>query len=450
MDKKENEEKPKLTKEQREKMKKYAIFALMCAICAGALWFIFAPSGDKKAKLKAQSGFNTDIPMPKDAGLTDDKREAYEKEKVKETQAARMRSLSDFSELLGGDASKTKKDENLSLTDDVTASSARSKVGAAAPKPTPVQKSVNAYRDVNRTLSNFYETPKNDPEKEELKRQIEALKSKADESENRKKAVDEQMDVMEKSFKMAAKYMPGMTSTTGTGALPIDSVGQQERKTGNTASKSTAKTAVTPVTALRESSVSCLTPEMSNIEFMETYSKPRNMSFLTAGIESNTTVEKNTVSACISDNQTVMDGQNVRLRLLEPIKAGKMTISANTYLSGLAKLQGERLQITVYSVEYTGQILPVMLSVYDLDGQSGIFIPDTKEINAVKTIAANMGANSGTSINLSRSAGSQILSDLGRNAIQGVSQFFSKKMQEVKVSLKAGYKVYLVAGKIEN
>ena len=115
MDKKENEEKPKLTKEQKEKMKKYAIFALMCAICAGALWFIFAPSSDKKAKLKAQSGFNTDIPMPKDAGLTDDKREAYEKEKVKETQDARMRSLSDFSELLGGDASKTKKDENLSL-----------------------------------------------------------------------------------------------------------------------------------------------------------------------------------------------------------------------------------------------------------------------------------------------------------------------------------------------
>jgi len=447
MDKKENEEKPKLTKEQREKMKKYAIFALMCAICAGALWFIFAPPGDKKAKLKAQQGFNTDIPMPKDEGLADDKREAYEKEKVKQTQAARMRSLSDFSQLLGGDALKTKKDENLSLSDDVTASSARSKAGAAAPKPTPVQKSVNAYKDVNRTLSNFYETPKTDPEKEELKRQVEALKSKADESENRKKAVDEQMDVMEKSFKMAAKYMPGMTNTigtTGAGALPFDSLGQQERKQGNTASKSTTKTAVTPVTTLRESYVSCLTPAMSSAEFMETYGKLRNLSFLTAGTDDNTTVERNTVSACISDNQTVMDGQSVRLRLLEPVKAGKMTVPANTCLSGLAKLQGERLQITVYSVEYTGQILPVMLSVYDLDGQAGVFIPDTKEINAVKTIAANMGANSGTSINLSRSAGSQILSDLGRNAIQGVSQFFSKKMQEVKVSLKAGYRVYLV------
>jgi len=449
MGNKENEEKPKLTKEQREKMKKYAIFALMCAICAGALWFIFAPSSDKKAKLKAQSGFNTDIPMPKDAGLTDDKREAYEKEQVKQTQTERMRSLSDFSKLLGGDNSTKQKDDLSSLKDETASPSAHSKVGAAAPKPTPVQKSVNAYRDVNRSLGNFYETPKIDPEKEDLKRQVEDLKSQMAKPDKGKNDIDNQMAIMEKSYQLAAKYMPGAMGTTGASTLPTDTSHSQGGKTANGKSNISGKTPVVPVTNIRDETISCLMPEMSNAEFMDTYSKERNLGFLTAAGSINAEVVKNTISAKIENNQTVMDGDNVRLRLLEPVQAGKVTVPPLTLLSGIAKIQGERLFINVYSIESTGQILPVTLSVYDLDGQSGIFIPDTKEINAVKEIAANMGTNSGTSINLSRSAGSQILSDLGRNAIQGVSQFFSKKMREVKVSLKAGYKVFLVSDKID-
>jgi hypothetical protein len=68
-----------------------------------------------------------------------------------------------------------------------------------------------------------------------------------------------------------------------------------------------------------------------------------------------------------------------------------------------------------------------------------------QELNAVKEIAANMGTSAGTSINLSNDAGEQFVADMGRNLIQGVSQFTSKKLREVKVHLKAGYKVYLLS-----
>jgi hypothetical protein len=34
---------------------------------------------------------------------------------------------------------------------------------------------------------------------------------------------------------------------------------------------------------------------------------------------------------------------------------------------------------------------------------------------------------------------------MGRNLIQGVSQFTAKKLREVKVHLKAGYRLYLVS-----
>ena len=60
-----------------------------------------------------------------------------------------------------------------------------------------------------------------------------------------------------------------------------------------------------------------------------------------------------------------------------------------------------------------------------------------------REIAANMGAGMGSSITITDDAGSQLLSDRGRSAIQGVSQYVSKKMRSVKVTLKAGYSVLL-------
>ena len=154
--------------------------------------------------------------------------------------------------------------------------------------------------------------------------------------------------------------------------------------------------------------------------------------------------EKNTIRACIHDNQTVMDGQAVRLRLLEPMRAGETVIPQNALVTGMGKIQGERLGIFITSLEYRGMIIPVELTVVDGDGQEGIFIPGSMEIDAIREIAANLGGNLGTTINLNQqSAGDQLLTDLGKGAIQGTSQYIAKKMRTVKVHLKAGYNLML-------
>ena len=102
------------------------------------------------------------------------------------------------------------------------------------------------------------------------------------------------------------------------------------------------------------------------------------------------------------------------------------------------------LHVNILQVEYGGTIIPVKLAVYDNDGQEGIFIPGSMEANAVKEVAANLGQNLGTSISITnQSAGDQLLSELGRGAIQGVSQYISKKMREEKVHLKSGYGLML-------
>ena len=66
------------------------------------------------------------------------------------------------------------------------------------------------------------------------------------------------------------------------------------------------------------------------------------------------------------------------------------------------------------------------------------------EANAVKEVAANMGQNLGTSISITnQSAKDQLLSELGRGAIQGVSQYITKKLRKEKVHLKSGYTLML-------
>ena len=142
-------------------------------------------------------------------------------------------------------------------------------------------------------------------------------------------------------------------------------------------------------------------------------------------------------------DQTVTDGQTVRLRLLEPMRVSGRTIPRNTTLVGTARLQGERLEIGIGSLEHQGNIIPVELEVYDSDGQAGIFVPGSMETDAAKEIGANMGSSLGSSINISTDAGAQLASDLGKGVIQGVSQYISKRMRTVRVHLKSGYRVLL-------
>ena len=434
-----NDGNPKLTNEQKQQMKKYAVFALMFVVFGVCLWLIFAPSEEDKAKEEAKAGYNSEIPMPKEEGIIGDKKSAYEQDQIKQRQADRMRSLNDFSQLLSEETGKPS--TGLTL---IGEEPDEPKASSGGNKANPIQNSVSAYRDINRNLGSFYETPREDPEKKRLAEELEELKARLDEKDNRQNAVDEQMVLMEKSFQMASKYMP-QTTQQGQSPFPVQNTEEQVivANAQSTRSNTSGKTAVTPISQVRERTVSALQQNLPDKDFMEAYSKPRNLGFINATAEAQAQI-KNTITACIHDDQTILDGQSVRLRLLEAMNAGNIQIPRNTIITGMGKVQGERLGISIVSLEYEGAIIPVQISIYDTDGQQGIFIPGSMEMNAAKEIAANMGTSAGTSISLTSDAGEQFAADMGRNLIQGASQFFSKKMREVKVNLKAGYKVFLL------
>lgn len=430
--KEEEKSKRELTPQQIQQRKKMLVYPLMGLVFLGAMYLIFAPSEKDEAKVENVGGFNADIPQPKGDGIISDKKTAYEQEQMENKQVDKMRSLQDFAFSLG---EENEKGENLTLIDDAPAGKPKTAVidfGAGAPNNSrsSIQSSAAAYRDMNRQLGSFYETTKEDKEKEELKRQVEELTAQLDAKESGAGSMDEQVALMEKSYELAAKYMNG---------------GQPEQVAQITPSAPVqSKGNATPVKSVSDRTVSGLQQPMSNSEFIAEYSKPRNYGFNTA-VGSGYSMGKNTIRACVHNDQTLMDGQTVKLRLLEPLQAGNVIVPKNSLVSGSAKVQGERLDILVSSLEYAGNIIPVELAVYDSDGQKGLSVPSSLEQEAAKEAMANIGAGLGTSISFAQSAGQQVAMDITRGLMQGGSQYLAKKFRTVKVHLKANYQVMLYA-----
>lgn len=424
-------EQPRISSEQKQKLKKYAVFALMAIVFAGCIWLIFAPSDADKAKEQEGIGLNADIPDPDGGGLISDKKDAYEQEQMQNKQKDRMQSLQGYMDILE-EETKDKQQVTLSLVDEPEQQSIQQQ-----DKKAPISNSFTAYKDINKTLGSFYEKPKTDPEKEELKKKLEELESRMEEKESAKSAMDEQLLLMEKSYEMAAKYLPQGQQDNNTKSL------SKRISNGTVKNSNNGKTKVAPIRQIQNQTVSALSQRLSDEDYFLMYDQPRNTSFNTMGGETGVS-QKNTISAVVHDDQTVINGQTTRLRLTEPLMAGTILIPENTIVTGVAKIQGERLDIQISSIEYQGTIISVEMSTYDSDGQRGIYIPGSLEMNAAKEIIANMGNSVGTSFTMTESTGAQLTSDLTKGAIQGLSAYMQKKIKEVKVTLKSGYKVMLM------
>ena len=415
--KKEDKPKRELTPQQVQQRRKMIVFPLMFLAFAGCMYLIFAPSGKEDVNVESVGGFNADIPLPAEDGIIADKQKAYEQAMISRRQQEKIQSLQDFGFTGNDEAEEPQAEIDLMPEED-----AKPQRGGGA-------SSAYAYRDINRQLSTFYETPPVDEEKEELKRQVAELTDRLKQQQNATPTADDQMALLEKSYELAAKYMNGGQGQVA--QVPV--TGGIDRKPDAVA-----------VQAIRETTVSGLQQPMSDADFIRAYSQPRNYGFNTA-VGTGYAMGRNTIAACIHQDQTLTDGQAVKLRLLEPMQAGNIVVPKNTLVAGTAKVQGERLDILVSSIEYAGNIIPVELAVFDTDGQKGLSVPSSMEQEAFNEAMANIGSGLGTSISFAQSAGQQVAMDVTRGLLQGTSGYLAKKFRTVKVKLKAGYRVMLYA-----
>lgn len=380
------------TPAERERLKKIAVYTVLCLSCLICIWLIFAPSGDDEAKAGKA---NMELPDQTSEGMPETKMKAYEQ--------------------ADANADKAKQDSTINAV------SLRLDTVADQPSQTEVdniQNSAAAYQAAQASLEDFYipETSQAEMQVAELQERIAELEMQQSMPDYSQKSPNE-MELLERSYQLAAQYM-GNGSGNGTPQPPVS---QGEKK---------GKRDVQPVAQVARNVVSTL----GNVQTVRGFS---------TSVGTMRAVSKNTIAAVVAGDQTIANGQPVRLRLTEPMWVGTQLIPRNTVVTGSGRLNGERLEIDITSIESEGSVYEVELQVFDTDGQEGINIPNSMESDALKEIGANMGSTVASSINISTDAGAQIVSDVGRGLLNGVSQYLTKKVREVKVKLKANYRVML-------
>ena len=409
-----------MDKKQQEQLRKGLVFGGLGLLCALSLWFIFAPSD--KDKGAEQEGLK-DIPEATVRQLTDNKLKSYE--------------LGDKS------ASESETQAEIGRLSDYFAEEPTSLDAQGQSSSTKIEGSLQRYEENKRLLSSFYATDPNAEERDALRAENEDLREALRKKESEEDDEEEkQLRLMERSYQMASKYLPKG------GELPAKAfLRAEERTIVEPEAESALQEPRMEILAEPKHMVSSLAQPMADSTFMQEYgSKVRHLGFHSA-LAQTSSIQRNTLPVVVDHTTILREGDYVALRLLESAHIGELRIPRQSLLIAQAKLGGNRLHLLVKSLEIGGHIIPVKLSAYDLDGQEGIYIPGAEQVSALKEVGANIGGSVGTSFTFASSAKDQIISEAARGVMQGASQLLQKKLRTLQVTLKGGYRLFLVSSK---
>ena len=311
---------------ERQKMKKYLLVIPGAAIIfLGSMWLIFGSymSDDGAEKGKA----NMELPDGDSDKLQGNKLKALAEAEMQKEKARQDSILS---------AASVRQDSVPTDT-------------MAASEPSPIEQSAMQYQEVQASLDDFFVPENSDAVRmAELQERIDELEAQ-NAMAAQQAAQPDQMELLERSYQLAAQYMGNGNAVNPAPAQTVEEKGKRN---------------VQPVAQVKRNVVSTLSSSAAGRGF-------------NTSVGAKASTQKNTIVAVVAGNQSVTDGQTVRLRIVEPMWIGNRLVPRNTAVVGAARLQGERLEIAVSSVGCDGSVYEVELTVYDTDGQEGINIPNS-------------------------------------------------------------------------
>lgn len=257
----EKEKKP--GRKAADKLKFYGVAAVLSLLCAGFIWFIFKP--DATETVEGTAGINTTIPDAIAPETMADKQKAYELEEMKRRRQEKVRTLQD----VAGDYLMPDTTDGLKPEEDV-------------PKADAIRESREKQRQISRQITSFYQEPKENPRVSDLERQVKELNEKLERERNGQ----DPLELMEKSYEMAARYFPGQTGGQ------VKSI-QPGGPSGNPAAIAAGRATENVVSSL------AAPPAPDTI--------PRNYGFATA-VGAGQPAGANTIRACVAEDQTVSTG----------------------------------------------------------------------------------------------------------------------------------------------
>ena len=404
---------------RKEQLQRTLVFTGLGLLFTLSIWFIFKPSADGQSA--AAQGLNKDVPQASPDELPTSKLKAYELGRDEEAEGRKNQLLGTLADYFNREGE------------------AKAEPEPSEEVPAAIGRSIDKYEETARELESFYDLPAvEDDESDDVKRELNALRAELGALKEEKAQANgevDQLELLEKSYQMAAKYLPsGNASTSPT----------PERSTTKPPASELPAAELSPE---RETVVSSLDQPISDSTFIAEYGyKERNMGFRSVG-KTAPSIARNTLSVVVDRTTTIRQGDFLRLRLAESARIEGMTLPPNTVLIAQSTIDGNRMKLHVTSVEHAGRILAVKLSAFDLDGQEGLAIPGSEEVSALKEVGAGVGGTIGTSFTFASSAKDQLIAEAARGVMQGASQLLQKKLRTIKVTVKSGHRLFLVQAK---
>lgn len=151
------------------------------------------------------------------------------------------------------------------------------------------------------------------------------------------------------------------------------------------------------------------------------------------------------IKAIIDENITGYAGSRLRIRLLEDIKIGSKLLKKNNYLYAIITgFADQRVKLQVVTVMYENNILPIKLSIYDVDGMEGLYVPSSQfrefskelgdaTVQGVSTNSTNGGEDQ-----------SQFFTSMAQRLFQSASTALSKIIRMNKAKMKYNSHIFLV------
>ena len=401
---------------RKEQLQRTLVFLGLGLLFTLSIWFIFRPSADEQSA--AEQGLNKDVPQASPDELPTSKLKAYELGRDEEAEGRKSQLLGTLADYFNREG--------------------EAKAEPSEEVPAAIGRSIDKYEETARELESFYDLPA--VEDDDVKRELNALRAELGALKEEKAQANgevDQLELLEKSYQMAAKYLPSGNAT------PNPSANSSDKSVKPPASELPAA----ELSPERETVVSSLDQPISDSAFIAEYGyKERNMGFRSVG-KAAPSIARNTLSVVVDRTTTIRQGDFLRLRLTESARIEGMVLPPNTVLIAQSTIDGNRMKLHVTSVEHAGRILAVKLSAFDLDGQEGLSIPGSEEVSALKEVGAGVGGTIGTSFTFASSAKDQLIAEAARGVMQGASQLLQKKLRTIKVTVKSGHRLFLVQAK---
>lgn len=150
--------------------------------------------------------------------------------------------------------------------------------------------------------------------------------------------------------------------------------------------------------------------------------------------------ENSFIKAVIDEDNKGFLGSRIRFRLLEDIFVGNHKIDKGSILYGqISGFSMQRVELTIVSVFTKGEIFPVNLSIYDLDGMKGLYVPQS----VFREMVREMGSNSvqGTQMDM---GGEGFFTSLGSKLFTSTSKSIANLIKTNKAQLKYNSYVFLI------